>query len=121
MCFSLITLTSVWCRSWMILTLAHTFQSPKKKLKNRLLTPLQSSLFPHGFDLLALDFQPEPGRQEEKPWWVETFLPWPLEKSHCSASRPGAAACCEVKAHRGSTEVGLQTCLSGSPEIKMTT
>lgn len=115
MCSPLITLTSVWCRSCLILTLPHTFQSPKKKAVEQTINPPPPIFPPHGFDLLALDFQPEPGRQTEQPWWGETFLVWPLEKSHCSACQLGAAA------SSGSAEVGLQTCLSGSPEITMTT
>lgn len=39
MCSPLITLTSVWCRSCLILTLPHTFQSPKKKAVEQTINP----------------------------------------------------------------------------------
>lgn len=109
-CSHLITLTSVCSRSRLICTLPCTFQSPKKQqqknwpISSRPSSSLSLIFPPHGFDLLALDFQPEPGRQKEQTWWGETFLVWPLE-SHTilfgGSMRPPAVRLRLIVVHRG--------------------
>lgn len=95
---------------------------PQKKAKEQTIKPPLLIFPPHGFDFVALDFQPELGTEREglvvvggdSPGLAFGGVAPFCMSARCSRLLRGGGS-------SGSAGVGLQTCLSATPEIKMTT